>query len=212
VRGQHHAPAAFYHRERPGTHCTAPGLVWTGAENLATTGNESPDHPASSQSLYRLSYPAHCIIHYTRINQGKSSFLCTFMSSAFSHSNQTHPLFLNFLMTYSHNMVKSQLNLPKKQNTVFKHKQLSFLFCTIRVQGTSCLVVYKVHCAKIQNFINNSFLSTRKGGSTLCKKGVNTFKTNRKPFIKSKQQNPNPKLQHISTLQYDWLKCNSLFY
>jgi hypothetical protein len=36
-----------------------PGPVWTGAENLATTGITSPDRPARSQSLYRLRYPAH---------------------------------------------------------------------------------------------------------------------------------------------------------
>jgi hypothetical protein len=33
----------------------APGPVWTGAENLAPTGIRSPDCPARSQSLYRLS-------------------------------------------------------------------------------------------------------------------------------------------------------------
>ena len=37
----------------------APGPVWTGAENFAPTGIRSPDRPARSQSLYRLSYPAH---------------------------------------------------------------------------------------------------------------------------------------------------------
>jgi len=37
----------------------APGPVWTGTENLAPTGIRSPDRPARSQSLYRLSYPAH---------------------------------------------------------------------------------------------------------------------------------------------------------
>ena len=31
--------------------------VWTGAENLASTGIRSPDRPARNQSLYRLSYP-----------------------------------------------------------------------------------------------------------------------------------------------------------
>jgi len=36
----------------------APGLVWTGAENLAN-GIWSPDRPARSQSLYWLRYPAH---------------------------------------------------------------------------------------------------------------------------------------------------------
>jgi hypothetical protein len=37
----------------------APGPVWTAAENLAPTGIGSPDHPARSQSLYRLRHPAH---------------------------------------------------------------------------------------------------------------------------------------------------------
>jgi len=37
----------------------ASGSVWTGAENLAPTGIRSPDRPAPSESLYRLSYPAH---------------------------------------------------------------------------------------------------------------------------------------------------------
>jgi hypothetical protein len=32
------------------------GLVWTGAENLASTGIRSPYRPARSESLYRLSY------------------------------------------------------------------------------------------------------------------------------------------------------------
>jgi len=32
----------------------APGPVWTGAENLASTGIRSPDRPARNQSLYRL--------------------------------------------------------------------------------------------------------------------------------------------------------------
>jgi len=39
----------------------APGPVWTCAENLVPTGIRSPDRPARSQSLYRLSYPAHVI-------------------------------------------------------------------------------------------------------------------------------------------------------
>jgi hypothetical protein len=35
----------------------APGPVWTGAENLASTGIRFPDRPVRSCSLYRLSYP-----------------------------------------------------------------------------------------------------------------------------------------------------------
>jgi len=33
----------------------APEPVWTGMENLAPTGIRSPDRPARSESLYRLS-------------------------------------------------------------------------------------------------------------------------------------------------------------
>ena len=37
----------------------APGPVWTGAENLASTEVRSPDRPARSQWLHRLHYPGH---------------------------------------------------------------------------------------------------------------------------------------------------------
>ena len=37
----------------------ASGPVWTGAENLASTGIRSPDRPARRQALYELRYPAH---------------------------------------------------------------------------------------------------------------------------------------------------------
>jgi hypothetical protein len=56
-------PRPLYPRERPDTHIQetgwVPGPVWTDAENLAPTGIRSPDSPARSQSLYRLSFPAH---------------------------------------------------------------------------------------------------------------------------------------------------------
>jgi len=51
----------------------APGPVWTGAENLAPTGIRSPDRPARSQSLYRLSYPAHTSSKPLIITTGISS-------------------------------------------------------------------------------------------------------------------------------------------
>jgi hypothetical protein len=35
----------------------APGPVWTGTENLATVRVRFSDHPARSESLYRLNYP-----------------------------------------------------------------------------------------------------------------------------------------------------------
>ena len=58
-----HAPAAPYHRERPGTNCTGgwvglrAGLDWCGKSR--PTGIRSSDRPACRQSLYRLRYPAH---------------------------------------------------------------------------------------------------------------------------------------------------------
>jgi len=53
----------------------APGPVWTGAENLASTGIRSQDSPARSQSLYRLSYPVHmnCTVNY---NYFQTVILC----------------------------------------------------------------------------------------------------------------------------------------
>ena len=52
----------------------APGSVWTGAENLAPTGIRSPDRPACSQSLYRLSYRAHlldCSVRNAKLSYGR---------------------------------------------------------------------------------------------------------------------------------------------
>jgi hypothetical protein len=40
-----------------------PGPFWTGAENLDPTRFRPPDRPTRSESLYRLSYPAHCLVH-----------------------------------------------------------------------------------------------------------------------------------------------------
>ena len=63
MRGQLHTPAALYPQENPVPIVHDPGWasgsVWTGAENLTPTGILSPDRPARSQPLYRLSYRAH---------------------------------------------------------------------------------------------------------------------------------------------------------
>jgi hypothetical protein len=65
-------PWTLYPRERLGTHCIGswvrPGSVWTGAEYLAPIGIRSPDCPARSELLYRLSYPGPlCIYIYIYI-------------------------------------------------------------------------------------------------------------------------------------------------
>ena len=63
VRGQRHAPAALYPRERPGTHCTGgwvgPRAVVDRCGKSHLNGIRSPDRPARSQSLHRLSCPTH---------------------------------------------------------------------------------------------------------------------------------------------------------
>ena len=60
-----------------------PGLVWTGAENLAPTGIRSPDRPARSESLYRLSYPGRQLIMRTdEIVRNKKQFACRLDSRA----------------------------------------------------------------------------------------------------------------------------------
>jgi hypothetical protein len=40
-----------------------PGQGWTGAKNLVRTGIRSPDRPALSELLYRLSYPGPLLIY-----------------------------------------------------------------------------------------------------------------------------------------------------
>jgi hypothetical protein len=63
VRGQRHAPAPLYPGKDPVPNVQeagwVSGSVWTGSENLAPTGIRSLSHPARSQTLYRLRYPAH---------------------------------------------------------------------------------------------------------------------------------------------------------
>ena len=65
MRGQRRAQALFTTGKDPETIVQeagwAPSPVWTGAENLDLTGIRSPDRPVRSQSLYRLSYPAHAV-------------------------------------------------------------------------------------------------------------------------------------------------------
>jgi len=55
VGGQRHALAALPTGQEPVTieyeAAWAPGPVWMGAENLASTGIRSPDRPARSESL-----------------------------------------------------------------------------------------------------------------------------------------------------------------
>jgi hypothetical protein len=73
-------PRPLYPRERPGPPCTG---SWVGpragldvCDKSRPTGIRSPDRPARSQSLYRLSYPVigSCTGFYSR-NSFHSSFI-----------------------------------------------------------------------------------------------------------------------------------------
>jgi hypothetical protein len=70
MSGQRHAPAAFYPQERiPGTHCTGGWVDPRAGPDTEARGKilsplpgmelRSPGRPSRSQTLYRLSYPAH---------------------------------------------------------------------------------------------------------------------------------------------------------
>jgi hypothetical protein len=59
VCGQCHVPAPLAHGKTRYPLCRrlgGPGTVWTGAENFALSEIRSPNRPARSESLYRLSY------------------------------------------------------------------------------------------------------------------------------------------------------------
>jgi hypothetical protein len=88
VGGQRQAPAY-----RHGTHCTGswvgPGPFWTDSENLTNIGFRTPDCPARSESLYRLSYPLFyvlltvhpCIIFYIKPTSCTIFLACLFLFS-----------------------------------------------------------------------------------------------------------------------------------
>ena len=64
-------PRPLYPRERDTVPIVqetgwAPGPVSTGGEKLASTGIRSPDRPARSESLYRLSYRGPSLIRVRR--------------------------------------------------------------------------------------------------------------------------------------------------
>jgi hypothetical protein len=65
VGGQCHSPATLPAGRRPSTDCTrgwvGPITQLHGCKNLAPIRIRSSDHPACSESLYQVDYPAHII-------------------------------------------------------------------------------------------------------------------------------------------------------
>ena len=85
MEGQPHVPAASTPGKDPVPIVQeagwASGTVQTGAENLAPTGIRSPDRPARSQQLYRLSYPTRRCVYVTSII--RQSIICTYQNGEF---------------------------------------------------------------------------------------------------------------------------------
>jgi hypothetical protein len=73
VDGRRHAPAALSPGKRLGTHCiggwVGPRASLDGCGNSSppAPGIRSPDRPARSESLYRLSYPGPRPLHVTKL-------------------------------------------------------------------------------------------------------------------------------------------------
>jgi hypothetical protein len=73
---QRHAPAALSAGKTIVQEAGwAPGLFWTGAENLAPNGIRSLDRPARSKSRYRLRYPGPKFAFF--LSPEKNIVICT---------------------------------------------------------------------------------------------------------------------------------------
>jgi hypothetical protein len=109
VGGQHHTASRFTPGKDPVPIVQeagwAPGPVWTCAKNLAPTGIPSPDRPARSQSLYRLSYPAHSCAYTSKLwyhNGHKNIYVVLRVrtSDEIALYNTAHTLQHTFILAY----------------------------------------------------------------------------------------------------------------
>ena len=72
----------------------APGPVWTGRKSRPHR-DSIPDRPARSQSLYRLSYPAH--IQYDKVIYSSTAYICNhqyMLATCFGSSEPSSGQFL----------------------------------------------------------------------------------------------------------------------
>jgi len=98
--GQRHATTALYPRERPGTHFTG---GWVGpragldrcGKSRPPAGVRSPDHPACSRWLYRLSYWAnknHSYGNDILIGRGMQTQTKYAVSQTIEHAQKRHQI------------------------------------------------------------------------------------------------------------------------
>ena len=79
MSSQQHAPAALYAREKPGTHFTGGWVGFRagleGRKKPRPHRDSIPNRPARSQSVYRLSYPAHIIVVLVLPNETEGEYM-----------------------------------------------------------------------------------------------------------------------------------------
>ena len=132
VGGQLHAPAGLSPERDPVSSLReagwAPGPVWTGAENLALTGIRSPDHPARSESLYRV------------LRMELAISLSNFLSMDWKNTIKFTTLAWNFLYTTAFASILKP-SLPSAQSGERDYhpglKQHISLVSTLRIRGTN---------------------------------------------------------------------------
>jgi hypothetical protein len=99
--------------------------VWTCAKNVAPTGIRSPDRPARSQSLYRLSYPAprYYILSVKCADVWK---VCSFLKLTITYVFQQLPTSLNnYLRLPIFTYVAQQL--PTSSNICLRHPTITYI-------------------------------------------------------------------------------------
>ena len=134
VGGQRHAPAALPPgKTRYPLYRRLGGPVWTGAENLISTGIRSPDRPACSESLYRLSHPGPTVSLCTSIY---SSFHSYFLSPSLplpleSFFHISFCLFILFLLLFFHSFFPPPLHTLPSHSTFSLHTSLFLLFACL---------------------------------------------------------------------------------
>jgi hypothetical protein len=122
-------PRPLYPRKRPGTHCTG---GWGRSRHPPSAGIRSPDRPARSESLYRLSYPGPIYADWGSALIRQWPLPPT--SLTFHHSQ----IILSFDVVMSESVVK--YSIIKNQTTFLSKRFPCFIPPLRKVQLNPCLL------------------------------------------------------------------------
>ena len=123
----------------------APGPVWTGGKSQLT-GIRSPDRPARSYSLYRLSHPAHPYRYIVCKNKSKHTFMTLWIK---------HGLYSRKCLFNSH------WNTSCRDNVCFNVAVLS------AVAVFALFVQYQLHCLTYAEVCQMIYIADRRFYSQL---------------------------------------------